>query len=150
MDIVVNIEEGEYQALVNDHRDFHKQPGYHFHVCQKWPKKTAPSSKMYFQHDNKIMGYCEIFSIQKINNEIQTQLVGQLWRYKNKIIISWLKTNWYEKPIEYNKKIKKWKFKYFDLQKLLGNNKEPALIKMEILCKQKPIDQKEAIKILKK
>ena len=150
MDIVVNIEEHEYLALVNDHRDFNKQPGYHFHVCWKWPEKTALGSKIYFQHDNKIMGYSEIFSIQKINDEIQTQLVGRLWQYKNKIIVSWLKMDWYEKPIKYNKKIKKLKFRYFDLQKLLGDNKEPALIDMEILCKQKIISQKEAIKVLKK
>jgi len=150
MDIVINIEEGEYQALINDKRDFNKQPGYHFHVCYKRPKKTAPGDKMYFQHDNKIMGYCDILSIKKINDEVQTQLVGQLWRYKNKIIITWLKSCWYKKPIKYIKDIKKWKFKYFDLQKLLGNNKEPALIEMEIPCKQKPINQKEAIKILKK
>jgi len=150
MDIIIPIVGDELIALMNDRRDFHKQPGWHFHVCWKRPKKAYTDDRLFFHHDNKIMGYTEILSVMKIDDEVQTTLAGQLWQHKNKIIITWLQSKWYKMPIEYIMNVKLWRFKYFDLKKCLGDRKEPGIINQEALCQQKIISQKEAQAKIKK
>ena len=139
-DIVVNINANELQSLVNDTRDFNVQPGYHFHACLKRPNDRVKEGRIYFEHDGKIMGYGLVADVIKIDDEQQTTVTGQLWRFKNKTIATWNKSEWYKTPIDCDNHIKNLAYKYFDLKKLLGDRKEPKLINMEEVCKKKQVE----------
>jgi len=129
MDIIIRLDKKVYLQTRADTRDYYMTTGYVFRMVKKQPKKLIKYDKMYFIHNDKLVGYGINHNCLMIDDEVNSEETGRLYRHLGMYIIGWKKHCWYEKAYECGiiKKPDTWK--YFDLKRWLKGRKESEIIK---------------------
>jgi len=128
MDIVVNLSEEFFVCLLNDLRNYNKQPGYHFFIVKRKLPKSITGNRMYFQYDRYIVGYGAKITSAKIDDDVQSEFKGIMWKYKKYYMVLWPLSIWYKEKFLYDIWLKQHQFKEFNLKKALNGTKEPDIL----------------------
>jgi len=143
MDIIVRLEEPEYQRLLGDVRDFTKKEGWHFHTVKSLPKKLKiyGKGKIYFEHDRRLVGYGVVCHTEYVDSEYNAEFIGKLYLELGKTLVCWKEQNWYIQPYECNKIRKPQDWKYFNLKRWLGNREESEIVDIRYLIEKDKMER---------
>jgi len=147
MDIVIAFYPNEFNKAFNEKLIYHETQkqaaGYnHYHACSKIPGRRKyyievkidnaihAGIKIYFQEDNKIVGWTALVGIKPVTEEVIMKY-RQFWELKDKILLLFDKYNWYETPIEYKRKLNPLHAKKININKVLRGNPEPRVMKTQ-------------------
>ena len=130
--IIILVAKETIPGLVNHHLSIQDGVwGVKYWIGTKVLKKAVRNDRIYFLCENQIIAYGSIFEHVVISDGTLADYGIELATSVGRVMVLWRNTFWYKEPIKYERKILPGEAKYFNLERVLKNEPEPAIRKTQ-------------------